>query len=105
MDALDEWFALKVAVTRENAPGAGARYGGRLGRDRGLTRLEALRAITIVAARALHHDEAVGSIEVDKLADLALLDRDPLSIPPADLANVKVKETVVGGRTVYRVDR
>lgn len=105
VDALDEWFALKVAVTRENAPGAGARYGGRLGRDRGLTRLEALRAITIVAARALHHDEAVGSIEVDKLADLALLDRDPLSIPPADLANVKVKETVVGGRTVYRADR
>ena len=61
--------------------------------------------LTIVAARALHHDEAVGAIEVDKLADLALLDRDPLSIPLADLANVKVKETVVGGRTVYRADR
>jgi predicted amidohydrolase YtcJ len=105
VDALDEWFALKVAVTRENRPDAGARYAGRLGRDPGLTRLEALRAITIVAARELHHDEAVGSIEVDKLADLALLDRDPLSIPPSDLANVKVTETIVGGRTVYRADR
>lgn len=101
VDKLDEWFALKVAVTRENAPEAGAKYQGKLGRDPGLTVRETLRAVTIVSARHLHGDDQIGSIEVGKLADLVLLDRNPFAIPAADIAKVKVKETVVGGRTVY----
>jgi predicted amidohydrolase YtcJ len=104
VDALDEWFALKVAVTRENAPEAGPRYAGRLGRDPGLTRIQALRAITIGAARSLHCDDVAGSIEPGKLADLAILDRDPFAVPAADIARVQVKETIVGGRTVHRRD-
>lgn len=102
VDPLNEWFALKVAVTRENDPAAGAAYAGRLGKDPGLTALQALRAITIVAARELHCDDAVGSLEPGKVADLAVLDRDPLTIDPHDIAHVRVLETVVGGRTVYR---
>jgi predicted amidohydrolase YtcJ len=78
---------------------------GRLGRDPGLTPLQAFRAITIVAARALHSDDAIGSIEVGKLADLLVLDRDPFAIAPTDIANVHVKETIVGGRTVYDARR
>lgn len=101
VDKLDEWFALKVAVTRENAPEAGEKYAGRLGRDPGMTVREALRAITILAAQELHCDDVTGSIEVGKFADLAILDRDPFAIEPRQIANVKVKETVVGGRTVY----
>ena len=38
VDPLNEWFALKVAVTRENDPAAGEKYRGRLGDDPGLTR-------------------------------------------------------------------
>jgi predicted amidohydrolase YtcJ len=102
VDALNEWFALKVGITRENDPSAGAAYAGRLGDDPGLSRLEALRAITIMAARQLHCEEAVGSLEVGKVADIAFLDRDPLVIDPHDIAHVTVRETVLGGRTVYR---
>jgi len=102
VDALNEWFALKVGITRENVPSAGPAYAGRLGDDPGLSRLEALRAITIMAARELHCDDAVGSLEIGKLADIAFLDRDPLTIDPHDIAHVKVLETVIGGRTVYR---
>ncbi len=101
VDALNEWFAVKVGITRENDPSAGAAYAGRLGDDPGLTRIEALRAITIMAARQLHCDDAVGSLEVGKLADLAILDRNPLTIDPHDIAQVKVLATVVGGKTVY----
>lgn len=101
VDKLDEWFALKAAVTRENAPEAGPQYAGRLGRDPGMTVREALRAITIVAAQELHCDGVVGSIEVGKFADLAILDRDPFAIEPRRIADVRVKETIVGGRTVY----
>ena len=102
VDALNEWFALKVGITRENDPSAGPAYAGRLGDDPGLTPLQALRAITIMAARQLHCDDAVGSLEVGKLADMAVLDRDPLTIDPHEIAHVKVLATVVGGKTVYR---
>ena len=100
VDPLDEWFALKVAVTRENAPASG--YTGRLGTDPGLKPVDALRAITIVAAAALHDDARIGSLEQDKFADLIVLDRNPLEIPPAAIADVKVLETVIGGKVVYR---
>jgi predicted amidohydrolase YtcJ len=101
VDPLDEWFALKVGVTRTNAPDAGPKYAGRLGRDPGLTRIQALRAATIEAARELHEDDVTGSLEDGKLADLIVLDRDPFKIPAEEIASVKVLETVVGGRVVY----
>jgi predicted amidohydrolase YtcJ len=101
VDALDEWFALKVGATRTNAPDAGPEYHGRLEADPGLSRETVLRAITINAAYELHEDDVTGSLEVGKFADLIVLDRDPLTIPAEDIANVKVLETVVGGTTVY----
>jgi predicted amidohydrolase YtcJ len=101
VDPLDEWFALKVGVTRTNAPDAGPKYAGRLGTDPGLTRIQVLRAATIEAARELHEDDVTGSLEVGKLADLIVLDRDPFRIAAEEIASIKVLETVVGGRVVY----
>ena len=101
VDPLDEWFALKVGVTRTNAPTAAPEFRGRLGDDPGLSREAVLRAATIDAAYELHQDNVTGSIEVGKFADLILLDRDPLKIPAEDIANVQVLETVVGGQTMY----
>jgi predicted amidohydrolase YtcJ len=101
VDPLDEWFALKVGVTRTNAPGAGPKYAGRLGTDPGLTRIEVLRAATIGAARELHADDVTGSLECGKFADLIVLDRDPFRVPAEELAAIKVLQTVVGGRVVY----
>jgi len=102
VDALDEWFALKVGVTRTNAPNAPAEYRGRLGEDPGLSREAVLRAITIEAAHELHEDDATGSLQAGKFADLIVIDRNPLKIPAEEIANVRVLETVVGGRTVYK---
>jgi predicted amidohydrolase YtcJ len=45
------------------------------------------------------HDR--GSIAVDKLADLVVLDQDPYAVDPADLADVAVLETWVGGERKY----
>jgi len=101
VDALDEWFALKVGVTRTNAPDAAPEYHGRLGDDPGLSQEAVLRAATIDAAYELHEDDVTGSLEVGKFADLILLDRDPLRIPGEEIAKVQVLETVVGGQTVY----
>jgi len=102
VDALDEWFALKVGVTRTNAPNAPSEYHGRLGDDPGLSREAVLRAATINAAYELHEDQVTGSLEIGKMADLIVLDRNPLRIPAEEIADVKVLETVVGGKTVYK---
>lgn len=101
VDKLDEWFALKVGVTRTNAPSAPHEYSGRLGEDPGLSRLAVLRAATIDAAYELHEDEATGSIEVGKFADFIMLDRNPLEVPAEEIAKIQVLETLVGGNIVY----
>jgi len=101
VDELDEWFALKVGVTRTNAPSA-TQYRGRLGEDPGLSRAAVLRAITLNASYELHQEAETGSLEVGKLADLIVLDRLVLEIPAEEIAAVHVLETVIGGRSVYR---
>lgn len=58
---------------------------------------QALAAITINAAYTLKLDHLVGSIEVGKYADFAVLDEDPREVAPAKLKDVLVWGTVVGG--------
>ena len=59
---------------------------------------EALYAITIGAAYTLHMDDEVGSIEVGKKADFAVLEDDPTEIGGENLKDVRVWGTVQGGR-------
>ncbi|MRW93321.1 amidohydrolase family protein [Duganella sp. FT80W] len=101
VDPLDEWFALKVGVTRTAAPDAGKDYAGRLTEQPGMPRAAVLRAITLNAAYTLRSETQVGSLEVGKLADFIILDRNFFTIPAEDIANIKVLQTVVGGKIVY----
>jgi predicted amidohydrolase YtcJ len=105
VDPLDEWFALKVGVTRINAPQPDHKYAGRLSEDKGLSRKEALRAITMNSSYELHQERETGSLEVGKLADLVVLDRNYFDIPAEQIAEIKVLQTVVGGRVIYQSDR
>jgi predicted amidohydrolase YtcJ len=101
VDPLDIWFALKVGVTRTAAPDAGKAYAGRLTEQPGMPRAAVLRAATSDAAWTLRQEAHIGSLEVGKLADLIVLDRDVMTIPEEEIARVKVLQTVVGGRVVY----
>jgi predicted amidohydrolase YtcJ len=101
VDPLNEWFALKVGVTRTAAPDAGKEYAGTLTAQPGMPRAAVLRAITHNAAWTLRQEAATGSLEAGKLADFIVLDRNVLTIPAEDIANVKVLQTVVGGKVVY----
>ena len=65
--------------------------------DAGLTPLDALRTATINAARFLGREEELGSIEPGKLADLVLLDADPL----VDIRNTAKIFGVVSNGTFY----
>jgi predicted amidohydrolase YtcJ len=104
VDPLDEWFALKVGVTRTAAPDAGKEYAGRLGTQAGMPRAAVLRAITLNAAYTLRQEALTGSLEVGKLADMIVLDRNFFTIPAEDIANIKVLQTVVGGKIVYQAE-
>ncbi|MFM9433025.1 putative amidohydrolase YtcJ [Janthinobacterium sp. CG_23.3] len=102
VDALDEWFALKVGVTRTAAPDAGAEFAGQLGPHPGMPRAAVLRAITMNSSYTLRQERQTGSLEVGKLADMIVLDRNFFTIPAEDIANIKVLQTMVGGKIVYR---
>lgn len=62
----------------------------------------ALKAVTIWAARQLFLDTKIGSIEVGKLADLAVWDRDFYQVPTAQLRDAACLLTVFNGQIVYR---
>ena len=64
----------------------------------GLSVEQALAAITIGAAYTLKLDHMVGSIEVGKYADFAVLEDDPLEVEPEKLKDIAVWGTVLGGR-------
>jgi len=89
----------------------GAQYGGAafcnlfLSEDKGLTRPQVLRAITMNSSYELHQDQALGSLEVGKIADLIVIDRNFFDIPADEIAAIQVLQTVVGGRVVYESDK
>jgi predicted amidohydrolase YtcJ len=62
---------------------------------------EASQMYTINAAFASFEENVKGSIEVDKLADLTVLSRDPEKIALEEVKNIEVDTTIVGGKIVY----
>jgi predicted amidohydrolase YtcJ len=75
--------------------------GATLGADQRIDPMRALRGVTIDAARQHFQESDRGSLEAGKLADLVILDRSPLD-DPATIDRIRVVETIVGGRSVYR---
>ncbi|MEG2140936.1 MAG: amidohydrolase family protein [Bilophila sp.] len=73
-----------------------------LGPDQRISVMEALRGVTINGARMHFMEDKVGSLEPGKLADFVILDKDPTKIPAVKLKDLVVKETIVGGATVYK---
>lgn len=61
----------------------------------------AVEAYTINAARAAGLGQECGSLEPGKRADLIVLDRNPLEVPPEELLRVKVLRTFVAGQEVW----
>ncbi len=70
--------------------------------DQALTIQEALRAHTMGSAYAAHEENIKGSIEVGKLADLAVWSEDPYTAPLQRLWQIPIEMTLVGGEIVYK---
>ena len=85
-------FTAWCAVNRQTASGR------ILGESERISIYDALHAMTIGAAFTLKLDEVIGSIEIGKYADFAVLEDDPLAVDPIRLKDVRVWGTVLMGR-------
>jgi hypothetical protein len=63
----------------------------------------ALKAITEWAAYQYFEEKSKGTLEPGKLADLVILERDPLRVDPARLSSLKVVATIKEGRPIFRL--
>ena len=89
------WFALHYATTGLNVLGQQINPGQQISRQ------QALYAYTRANAWYLNRENDLGSIEVGKLADLVVLDRDYFSVSDAKMRGTRPVLTVVDGKVVY----
>ncbi len=67
-----------------------------------LTREQALRTYTINGAYASFQEDKLGSLQAGKLADIAVLSQDIMTVPEEEISNTEVLLTIVGGRVLYQ---
>jgi predicted amidohydrolase YtcJ len=70
-------------------------------RESRITLEEAVRGFTLDAAYASFEEDMKGSVEVGKLADIAILEQDLTEIPSNEIRDVPVHMTLVGGKIMY----
>lgn len=88
-------FQLMHSVVERTTP-----KGRVLGKKLGISRYQALYAITHMAAWQVHLEHLVGSISPGKQADFVITDKNPLSVH-TDLQDVQVLETYIAGKRVH----
>ena len=88
-----------AAIARKDVDGYSAE-GWNL--DQRLSRVEALKMFTIWPAIASFKENVKGTIEVGKLADFSIFDKDLMTIPELEILESKNLLTVVGGRIVFQ---
>jgi predicted amidohydrolase YtcJ len=91
---LDQMFMLWSAVNRIS------RGGSEIGPAQRVKPLERLNAMTIWAAEQHGERAPKGSLEVGKIADLVILDKNPLEVDTMAIKDIRVVETIKEGKTI-----
>lgn len=73
-----------------------------LGENQRIPVLAAIEAVTKNAAYQYFEEDIKGTIKENKLADLVILDKNPLKVDIDEIRNIKVLETIKEGNTVYK---
>ena len=95
VEDIDPLASFRASVTRRTADGS-VYYP-----EQNMTRTEALRSYTINSAYAAFEEQYKGSLEVGKLGDVVVIDRNILTVSDEDLADARVDLTIVGGVVRY----
>lgn len=93
----DSMRVLDATVTRRS------RTGDIIGPHQRVDVMIALKAMTIWPAYQHFEEKTKGSIEIGKLADFVILDKDPTAIDPETIDLIKVMETIKEGTTVFNI--
>jgi predicted amidohydrolase YtcJ len=72
-----------------------------VGPDERIPPYHALRAVTAMAAYQLKEEKNKGTLEAGKLADLVILDKNPLKVESTTIKDIAVLETIKEGKTVF----
>ena len=88
-----------AAVARKNKNGM-PKNGFQI--ENALSRWETLKGMTIWAALSNFEEQDKGSLEVNKLADFIILDRNILTVPEDEILKTQVKATYINGELVYK---
>ncbi|MGC3969263.1 MAG: amidohydrolase family protein [Pirellulales bacterium] len=92
----DPWLGMQIAMTRMPR-----RAKEPLHPEETPSRADVLRMYTILNARLMFLEKETGSIEPGKLADLVVVDRDPLTCPVETVRETKVLRTYLSGKLVF----
>lgn len=95
MNSFRPALMLDIAVNRRDDRGTV------YGEHQRLSRLDALRTLTVWPAWLSFDEEKLGTFEPGKLADFAVLDRDYLTCPAEEIRKIEVVKTVMGGEVVF----
>jgi predicted amidohydrolase YtcJ len=79
-----------------------SRSGTVMGPDERLTPYEALKSITVWGAEQFFEEKKKGSLVAGKLADMVVLDKNPLKVDPMTLKDIIVLETIKEGKSIYK---
>ena len=96
VEPIDAIASLYATVSRRTSQGA------LFFPEQALTREEALASYTINNATAAFEESVKGSITPGKWADLVVLSRDFFAVPEADIPDIQIDMTIVGGQIRYR---
>lgn len=94
---LDQLFMLWSAVNRIS------RSGIEVGPDQRITPYEGLKTMTIWAAEQYDEQASKGTLAPGKLADLVILDNDPLKVDPMAIKEIQVVETIKEGQQIFKL--
>jgi hypothetical protein len=104
----DFWTPIHILVTREVRQTRGiATPGGKplpmvtLVPEEAIDRVTALKMATTWASEYMMGEDTIGTLEPGKFADFAILDRDFFTIPVADIPEIEVVLTGLGGQIIY----
>ena len=98
---LDPMVGLHALVTRQLEP---LEEGDVLNPEQAVSVLDAIRMYTYNGAYTVSEEDLKGSLEEGKLADIAVLSDDILSIPPDQIRDLTAVMTMVDGKIVYEVE-
>ncbi len=99
VENISPFYTFYAAVERKDLKGLPE---GGFQKENALTREQAIRGMTIWAAKANFQENDRGSIEPGKLADFVLLDQDLMKIKGSELPKVNVLQTYINGENVYK---